>query len=37
MNNDNLRNLCTNLAKAESEDEVIDILKAASFWDDPNI
>jgi hypothetical protein len=31
--NINLQNLCMNLAKAESEDEVINILKDVNLWD----
>jgi len=31
-----LKNLCLNLAKAETEEEVIKLLKGKGYWDDPN-
>jgi len=31
-----LKNLCLNLAKAETEQEVIDILKKGKYWDEPD-
>lgn len=32
--NDEIKNLCLELAKAETEKEVIDLLKRAGYWDD---
>src|SRR5215510_2060526 len=35
MNNGQLRDLCVSLLRAETEKEVIELLKKAGFWDDP--
>lgn len=32
-----MKQLCINLAKSESEEEVINLLKKACFWDDPEV
>lgn len=35
MNNEQLKNLCLSLMHADTEDEVITLLKEAGYWDDP--
>lgn len=35
MNNQEVKNLCIKLMKADYEDEVVGILKDAGFWDEP--
>jgi len=35
MNNQEVKKLCLDLAKAESEEEVVSILKKAGFWNEP--
>src|SRR5947209_2893809 len=35
MNNGQIRDLCISLLHAETEDEAIDLLKRAGFWDQP--
>jgi hypothetical protein len=37
MTNDELKQLCLSLMRADTEDEVIRLLKHADFWDDPNV
>lgn len=37
MTNQNIKKLCIDLAMAESEEAVVDILKEAGFWNDPNV
>src|ERR1051325_8330978 len=37
MNNGQTRDLCIALLKAESEDEVIQLLTGAGFWDDHTV
>lgn len=37
MNNAEIKTLCLSLLKADSEKEVIDLLKAAGLWDDPKV
>jgi hypothetical protein len=37
MNNDETKKLCLALMKADTEDEVISLLKRAGFWDNPNV
>lgn len=36
MDNNELKRLCISLIKADSESEVIRLLKQAGYWDDPN-
>ena len=36
MTNDETRQLCMGLVKADSEAEVVQILKQAGYWDDPD-
>lgn len=36
MNNDDIKELCISLAKAEDEESVVKILKNTGFWDDSN-
>lgn len=35
MNNEEIKELCLSLMKTDTEDEVIEILKQAGFWDRP--
>jgi len=37
MTNENLKNLCLKLVAADTEDEVITILKDAGYWDNPYV
>lgn len=37
MDNDSIQRLCLQLLHADSEVEVIDILKRAGYWDDPTV
>lgn len=37
MNNGQVRDLCLSLLRAETEDEVVGILRDADFWDDPKL
>ncbi|MGI8600433.1 MAG: hypothetical protein ACR2KB_14370 [Chitinophagaceae bacterium] len=37
MTNEQIENLCINLMKADTENEVVDILQKAGFWEDPSL
>ena len=37
MKNDDRKELCLSLLKADAEDEVIEILKKEGYWDDPSV
>ena len=37
MTNHELRELCLSLLKADSEEEVVQILTDRGFWDDPKL
>jgi hypothetical protein len=37
MNNGQIRDLCVNLLRAETEDEVIDLLRKANYWERPAV
>lgn len=37
MNNEELKQLCLSLLHADKEEQVIELLKASGFWDNPNV